>query len=69
MTIMRVEANVVSVSKSPLNPKVKIAALSCGHDLYINPPLIAPRKGAPVACAKCKDDANRRHSAAKEPTP
>lgn len=65
-TIMRVEANVIRVIKSPLNPKVKIAELSCGHDRYIHPPAIAPRKGTPVPCEKCKDEANQRHRAAKE---
>ena len=60
MTIMRVERSVVRVAKSPLNPKVKVAELSCGHDLYIRPPAIAPRAGSPVACDKCKTEANAR---------
>lgn len=56
---MRVEQRVVRVYKSPLNKRVKVVELECGHDYYVRPPSIAPRVGRPVACEKCKDRANR----------
>lgn len=46
---------VVRVDPSPMNPRVKIAELSCGHDLYITPPKRAPRVGKAVDCPKCED--------------
>jgi hypothetical protein len=44
------ERKVVRVDKSPMNPKIKVAQLSCGHDVYRNR---APRIGATVVCDKC----------------
>lgn len=57
-TILRIERTVVRVDKSPLNKRVKIVELDCGHDYYVRPPLTAPRVGRPVACEKCKARAN-----------
>ena len=45
-----VERKVVRVDKSPMNNKIKIAQLSCGHDVYRNR---APRIGATVVCERC----------------
>lgn len=57
-TIMRIERNVVRVDKSPMNEKVKVVELDCGHDYYVRPPNLAPRIGLAVACDKCKAVAN-----------
>ena len=57
-TIMRVERNVVRVDESPMNKKVKIVELDCGHYYYVRPPNRAPRIGLAVACDKCKNVAN-----------
>lgn len=46
---------VVRVDKSPMNAKVKIAQLDCGHDLYIHPPHRAPAVGRWRHCEKCRD--------------
>lgn len=48
------ERTVVRVDKSPMNPRIKIAQLSCGHDVYRNH---APRIGATIACEKCSEEA------------
>ena len=45
-----VERRVVRVDLSPMNPKIKIAQLSCGHDVYRNR---RPRIGATVVCEEC----------------
>lgn len=45
---------VVRVDPSPMNRKVKIAELDCGHDLYIHPPQRAPKVGAERECEKCR---------------
>lgn len=57
-SVIRVESNVVRVDSSPMNKKIKVVQLSCGHDLYVRPPSIAPRVGRPVACETCKRIAN-----------
>lgn len=56
--IMRIKRNVVRVDKSPMNEKVKVVELDCGHDYYVRPPNRAPRIGLAVACDKCKAVAN-----------
>lgn len=56
---------VVRVDKSPMNPKVKVAQLACGHDIYIRPPHRAPRIGATRRCNDCEYAAAR--SAAPAP--
>ena len=43
---------VLRVDRSPMNSKVRVAALSCGHDLYVLPGKRAP-VGAAVVCEKC----------------
>lgn len=60
MTILRIERLVVRVDRSPMNQKVKVVQLDCGHNYYVRPPGIAPRIGRPVACEKCKTKANER---------
>lgn len=57
-TILRIERNVVRVDKSPMNKRIKVVQLDCGHDYYVRPPLIAPRIGRAVACEECKRRAN-----------
>ena len=44
------ERYVVRTGVSPMNPKVKWAELSCGHDVYRTR---KPRIGATVVCDKC----------------
>lgn len=44
------ERRVVRVDPSPMNPKIKVAQLSCGHDVYRNR---RPRIGATIVCDKC----------------
>jgi formylmethanofuran dehydrogenase subunit E len=51
------ECRVVRVDKSPMNPKIKVAQLSCGHDVYRNR---APRVGATIVCERCAEKANDR---------
>jgi hypothetical protein len=46
------ERRVVSTGVSPMNPKVKWAQLSCGHDVYR---YRKPRIGATVVCDKCSE--------------
>ena len=46
------ECRVVRVDKSPMNPKIKFAQLTCGHDVAR---LRAPRVGAVVVCEKCSE--------------
>ena len=50
------ERRVVRVGVSPMNPKVKWAELSCGHDVYRTR---KPRIGAVVVCDKCSEDSSR----------
>jgi hypothetical protein len=45
---------VVRVDKSPLNTRIKIVQLSCGHELYVRPPARAPSVGRSTACDKCE---------------
>lgn len=56
------EHRVVRVDKSPMNPKIKIAQLSCGHDVYRNR---APRVGATIVCEEC----SRKAASPQEKTP
>lgn len=42
------------VDVSPMNAKVKIAQLECGHDVYIHPPSRAPRIAAYRRCDRCE---------------
>jgi hypothetical protein len=51
------ERRVVRVDKAPLNPKVKVAQLDCGHDAYRTR---APRIGAIIVCEKCAEKAGRK---------
>ena len=44
------ERRVVRVDVSPMNPKIKVAQLECGHDVYRNR---KPCIGALVICDKC----------------
>ena len=44
------ERRVMRTGVSPMNPKVKWAELSCGHDVYRQR---KPRVGATVVCEKC----------------
>lgn len=44
------ERRVLRVDVSPMNPKVKVAQLDCGHDVYR---LRRPRVGATIVCEKC----------------
>lgn len=46
------ERRVVRVDQSPMNPKIKVAQLSCGHDVYRQR---APRIGATIVCDKCAE--------------
>ena len=51
---------VTRVDKSPMNNKVKVVELSCGHDAYVRSPKRAPRIGSKMTCPKntgpaCKD--------------
>ena len=57
-SVMRVEQLVVRVDKSPMNPKIKVVQLQCGHDYYVHPSSRAPRIGTPVSCGPCKRKAN-----------
>lgn len=44
------ERRVVRVDLSPMNPRVKVVQLSCGHDLYRGR---RPRLGAVLVCDHC----------------
>jgi len=44
------EHKVVRVDKSPMNPRIKVSQLECGHDVYR---ARAPRIGARAVCDKC----------------
>lgn len=44
------ERRVVRVGVSPMNPKVKWAELSCGHEVFRNR---KPRIGATLVCDRC----------------
>lgn len=33
-TLLRIERNVVRVDRSPMNKRIKIVGLDCGHDYY-----------------------------------
>jgi hypothetical protein len=44
------ERRVVRTDVSPMNPKIKVAQLDCGHDVYRNR---RPRIGATIVCEKC----------------
>lgn len=44
------ERRVVRVDASPMNPKIKVVQLDCGHDVYRNR---KPRIGATIVCDKC----------------
>lgn len=46
------ERIVVRTGVSPMNPRVKWAELSCGHDVFM---LRRPRVGSRVACDKCQE--------------
>ena len=45
---------VVRTGQSPMNPKVKWAELSCGHEVWIHPPKRTPRIGSLVECERCR---------------
>ncbi len=51
------ESKVVRVDVSPMNPKVKCAQLSCGHDVWRNR---KPRVGATIVCEQCARKADGR---------
>lgn len=51
------ERRVVRVDKAPLNPKIKVAQLDCGHDVCR---LRRPRVGATVICERCAEKAGRK---------
>ena len=51
------ERRVVRAGTSPMNPKVKWAELSCGHDVYRKR---RPRIGAIIVCPRCAEIAGRR---------
>lgn len=50
------ERRVVRTGVSPMNPKVKWAQLTCGHDVYR---LRRPRIGAILVCDKCSEQQGR----------
>lgn len=52
------ERRVVRVDVSPMNPKIKVAQLDCGHDIYRNR---KPRVGALVVCDKCVSVTDKEH--------
>lgn len=45
------------IDRSPMNPKVRIVALSCGHDLYLSPGKRSPKIGTASDCEKCRNKA------------
>lgn len=51
------ERRVVRTGVSSMNPKVKWAELSCGHDVYR---YRRPKIGATVLCEKCSGGANKQ---------
>ena len=46
------EVRVVRTGVSPMNPKMKWAELSCGHDVYR---LRRPRVGSTIVCERCAE--------------
>ena len=46
------ERRVVRTGVSPMNPKVKWAELSCGHEVWRQR---KPKIGAIIVCEKCSD--------------
>lgn len=44
------ERRVIRVDPSPMNPKIKVAQLDCGHDVYRTR---KPRIGATIVCEQC----------------
>lgn len=44
---------VVRVDRSPMNPKIRVAQLECGHDVFSTPPVRAPKVGVLRSCEKC----------------
>lgn len=44
---------VLRVDRSPMNGRIWVAELACGHDLYVRPPERKPRLGAFRRCEKC----------------
>lgn len=46
------ECRVVRAGVSPMNPKVKWAELSCGHEVWRNR---KPRIGSVIVCEQCAD--------------
>jgi hypothetical protein len=44
---------VIATGSSPMNPKVKWAQLSCGHEIWRGR---RPRIGATILCEKCRKD-------------
>lgn len=53
----RPECRVVRTGVSPMNPKVKWAQLSCGHDVFRTR---KPRVGATIICPECARKADCR---------
>lgn len=51
------ERRVVRAGVSPMNPKVKWAELSCGHDVYR---ARKPKVGATIVCPECAREADGR---------
>ena len=51
------ERTVRRVDLSPMNPKIKIAQLDCGHDVYRNR---KPRVGSTIICPKCAAKADEK---------
>jgi hypothetical protein len=47
----------VRTGASPMNPKVKWAQLTCGHDIYRQR---KPRVGATIVCETCAEKAGRK---------
>lgn len=47
------ERTVVRTGVSPMNPKVKYAELSCGHDVWRRQ---KPKIGATIVCEKCAQE-------------
>jgi hypothetical protein len=55
---------VVQVDVSPMNLKIMIAQLSCGHDVYLK---CKPRVGARIRCCDCAEAADRCRSRSARP--
>lgn len=43
---------IVRLDTSPMNTRVKLATLECGHELWLRPPM-HPRVGMKVVCPTC----------------